>query len=176
MLTSGENVMDISQSDRTKSGKQFEKFVFDYIDKTCLSKHNISVFSGSDIQSVRPDIYQKIRLSPACGGFIGDVDILLFDEDIKSPLLIISTKTSIRERLYQVLCTKYMYSGIYPNIQVWFVTKDISNELNYTRQPFKLATYFNIPCYVSRTDGYFGGVVKPLSDLNSDLKHIYCKC
>lgn len=176
---------DAAQSARTKSGKAFEKYVFGLIPVEALNKSGKTAYLGSALKKERPLIATQLTINPTyCGGFLGDVDIVVYDEIAHTPVLIISTKTSIRERTYQVMCTKSMYQRIFPNISVWFVTKNSGEELGKWKDEFgsqqhplqsrKLVTTYNIPCYVEDQRTIEGGMIKHLSHLNDDIKRIYC--
>ena len=175
-----ETKKDTTQSERAASGYKFEQEIYNYILKVLdipLKSHNKILLFGGTLKKDRPDIYQKLVFAPTTGGFTGDIDIVMFDESTKIPCLIISTKTSIRERFYQVLCTQYMYSILYPSIRIWFVTKDSQLEFgtpNTPRQARKMAEYFNIPCYVDNINTTCGGNIKPLSKIVDDIRVVFC--
>jgi hypothetical protein len=172
------------QSLKIYNGKNFEKFVYGYINsgiKVQLESKHISLLYGGNIISERPDVYGLLECYTSTGSFIGDVDILLYDEYTHKPLLIISTKTSVRERFYQVAYTYMLYKQKYPNILLWFVTEDSSKtgsefgtDLN-PRQARKVAAYHNIPIYSTNPCTSYSGNVKPFNTLNTDIIRVFCK-
>lgn len=173
-------VTDKSQSERSASGYRYEHEVFSMIPLSVLHNSGISAYLGRELVSLeRRDIRKQIVVAPTMnGGFVGDVDILLYDEIKKQPILIVSTKTSIRERMYQVLCTKTMYQQMYPNIQVWFVTKNIGNEFGSNdrpKHPRKLVHYYNIPCYIGSGSDETDSIIKDVLEFPVDIVKVFCK-
>jgi hypothetical protein len=186
--TSSDDVSD-DQRKRNESGTALELSTFYNLKKESelkLEEYHMSLLYGKTLKSERPDIWGRMEFYTPGGSFVGDIDIVLYHEYEHKPILIISTKTSLRERLYQVLCTYFMYKEKYPGILVWFVTDDVGrgknkrwqSELGSEIKPTKprmLGNRYNIPIFSSNTNTSYGGCVKPISQLSKDIIRVFCK-
>lgn len=173
---------------RVIDGANLENKVYNDINNALsdkLKEHKKSLHLGRTLRSTRKDIFKKMCIYSINKSFDGDTDIIIYDEKHDIPEMIISTKTSIRERFYQVAYTRYLYREKYPNIEIWFVTnenkgiktKDGSwkSELGTEQRPTKprqLGNYHHIPIFSSNAKTNFGGCVKPYSDLNKEISKV----
>lgn len=180
-------MVDVAQQKRTVEGNAFEVVVYDMISqktKECLYKNGKTIYLGKKLGSFgRNDIRKQMTFDPAINeGFVGDIDIVIYDEELKRPDLIISTKKSSRERVYQVAFTLQLYREVFPKIQLWYVTNDNVEKnpefgtIDKPNKPRQLALHLNMPCYVNaERENYFGGVVKPIALLDSDIVKVFCR-
>lgn len=179
----------LAQSNRSRDGRSLELDTIQIIShlEEILETHHISILDGHCLSTDRPDVYNRISFRSLNGLFVGDIDIVLYDEYKHEPVLIISTKTSFRERFYESLCTLLMYKVDYPRIQVWVVTNDngrmssdkkwhseLGTDISPTKQR-QLGAYYHIPIYSRNPQTSFGGGVKPISMLCDDIKRVFCK-
>jgi hypothetical protein len=168
-----------AQSRRSKNGYNFEKAVFDQIsseigdnDKILLLKPKTQVYLPG---SKRPQRFTCMQITTPYGEIIGDTDIVVYHTKRKLPLMLVSCKTSIRERLAQSMFHWMLYKNKFPDIKLFFVTQDKDEEFGTMTKPTKnriLAESQNVHCYSTNPKTECTGVVHPFEFLIIDIKRI----
>jgi hypothetical protein len=168
-----------AQAKRSKGGYRFEKQVAEYLDAEIGSHPKINLLRPRSRAylpgSTRPHTFSCMQITTPYGDIIGDTDIVVYHVKRKTPLMLISCKTSLRERLAQSLFHYYLYKKIYPNIKLFFVTKDKSLELGTFDRPNKnriLLESENVYCYSQNPHTNIGGCVQPYSNMIIDIKRL----
>ncbi|HNX17635.1 MAG TPA: BsaWI family type II restriction enzyme [Methanoregula sp.] len=168
-----------AQRKRSKGGYKFEKEVFEYLDAEIGSNPKINLLRPRSRAylpgSTRPHTFSCMQITTPYGDIIGDTDIVVYHVRRKTPLMLISCKTSLRERLAQSLFHFYLYRKIYPNIKLFFVTKDKSLEMGSIEKPNKnriLLESENVYCYTQNPNTKTGGCVKPFGNMVIDIKRM----
>jgi len=174
-----QNDNSAAQSRRSKGGYSFEKEVFEYLyteignhPKINLLRPRSKVYLPG---SKRPHTFSCMQITTSHGDIIGDTDIVVYHVKRKLPLMLISCKTSLRERLAQSLFHYYLYRKNYPNIKLFFVTKDNSLELGSLEKPNKnriLIESEGVYCYSQNSQTQFGGCVHPYENMIVDIKRM----
>jgi hypothetical protein len=183
-LVGAENITDAqansdAQGRRSKAGSNFEEEVFNYL--------NSELGDNPKIRLLRPRTQVYLpgskRKCPFCcmqintpfGDVIGDTDIVVFHVKRNTPLIIVSCKTSLRERLASSLYNLHLYRKKYPDIKLFFVTKDNDLEFGKEKRPNKnriLAISEGIFCYSQNPKTDFGGCIHPFEYMIIDIKRM----
>ena len=168
-----------AQSRRSKNGAAFEKEVYDHLDKEIGSHPKIKLLRPRTRVylpgSKRPHELSCMQITTPYGDIIGDTDIVVYHTTRKIPLMIVSCKTSIRERLAQSILHLYLYKKMYPNIKLFFVTLDTDVEfgtLDKPRKPRILAESENVYCYSTNPLTAMGGCIHPFENMIVDIKRM----
>jgi hypothetical protein len=178
-MEKNKNDNSIAQSLRSKSGYRFEKEVFEYLDDEIGNHPKINLLRPRTKAylpgSTRPHTFSCMQITTPYGDIIGDTDIVVYHTKRKTPLMLISCKTSLRERLAQSLFHYYLYKKTYSNIKLFFVTKDKSLELGTLERPNKnriLLESESVYCYSLNDHTEFGGCVHPFENMIVDIKRM----
>jgi hypothetical protein len=168
-----------AQSRRSKGGYSFEKEVFDYLKAEIGNHPKINLLRPRSRVylpgSTRPHTFSCMQITTTYGDIIGDTDIVVYHVKRKIPLMLISCKTSIRERLAQSLFHLYLYRKKYPDIKLFFVTKDNDLELGSIAEPNKnriLLESESVYCYSRNPETELGGCVHPFESMVVDIKRM----
>ena len=117
-----------------------------------------------------------LQIHTAAGSIIGDTDILIYDTKLKRPVIIISCKHSVRERITESLYYKRLYDELYGSkIKLFFVTADPDTEFGTNEKPTKpriLATKEDAFVFSTNPKTSFGGVVKPIDSLVNEIYRV----
>lgn len=131
--THGSDNNSDAQSRRVINGNSFEAEVYNYLNqeignhpKIKLLRPRTKVYLPG---STRPHTFSCMQVTTTYGDIVGDTDIVVYHVNRRTPLMLISCKTSLRERLAQSLFHLYLYRKKYPDIKLFFVTKDNDLEL-----------------------------------------------
>jgi hypothetical protein len=169
----------IAQGLRSSGGYSFEKEVFEYLNAEIGSHPKINLLRPRTKAylpgSTRPHTFSCMQITTPYGDIIGDTDIVVYHMTRKKPLMLISCKTSLRERLAQSLFHYYLYRKTYPNIKLFFVTKDKSLELGSLEKPNKnriLLESENVYCYSQNARTKIGGCVQPFNNMIKDIRRM----
>jgi len=168
-----------AQSRRSKNGYSFESEVYDYLNneignhpKIKLLRPRTKVYLPG---STRPHTFSCMQITTTHGDIIGDTDIVVYHVKRNTPLMLISCKTSIRERLAQSLFHLYLYRKKYSDIKLFFVTKDNDLELGTLKKPNKnriLIESEGVYCYSQNPLTEIGGGVHPFENMIVDIKRM----
>lgn len=168
-----------AQSNRSKNGNAFEKEVFDFLMKEIGQHPKIKLLRPRTKVylpgSKRPQELSCMQINTPYGDIIGDTDIVVYHTKRGMPLMLISCKTSIRERLSQSIFHLYLYRKKHPDIKLFFVTKDNDLEFGTMDKPNKtriLAESENIYCYSTNPLTCYGGCVHPFKTMIVDIKRM----
>ncbi|MFA6332934.1 MAG: BsaWI family type II restriction enzyme [Methanoregula sp.] len=169
-----------AQSRRVLSGNEFEREIFDYIKKEIGDNPNVSILKpkthvyppGSD----RDYEFSCMQILTPHGDVIGDTDIVIFDRKRNKPLILVSCKISLRERMSQSLFHWFLYKAEKdPEIKLFFVTKDPDLEFGTRENPRKwgvLAAHLGVYCYSQNPLTESWGTVYPFKNMIKDLKRM----
>lgn len=168
-----------SQSRRSKSGYAFEKEIFDYLTKEIglnpkikLLRPRTQVYLPG---SKRPQELSCMQINTTYGSIIGDTDIVIYHTKRAIPLMLVSCKTSIRERLTQSLFHLYLYRKKHPDIKLFFVTKDNDLEFGTIDKPNKnriLVESEGVYCYSTNPLTGYGGAIHPFEQMIITIKQM----
>ncbi len=169
----------VAQGLRSRGGYSFEKNVYDYLNAEIGNHPKINLLRPRTKAylpgSVRPQTFSCMQINTPYGDIIGDTDIVVYHVKRRTPMMLISCKTSLRERLAQSLYHYYLYRKTYPNIKLFFVTEDKSLELGSFHKPKKnriLLESENVYCYSTNPQTDFGGCVHPFENMIKDIKRM----
>jgi hypothetical protein len=168
-----------TQSKRSKDGHEFENFIFNILERELGINPKIKLLRPrSQVYlpgSKRPHELSCMQITTPYGDIVGDTDIVIYHTKRGLPLMIISCKLSIRERLSQSIFHLYLYRKKYPDIKLFFVTKDKDLELGTLAKPNKnriLAESENVYCYSLNKETCFGGCIHPFETMITDIKRM----
>jgi len=168
-----------AQSHRSKNGNDFEREIFDYLEKEIGSHPKIKLLRPRTHVYLpgtkRPHTFSCMQIMTPYGDIVGDTDIVVYHIKRETPLMLISCKTSIRERLTQSIFHLYLYRKKYSDIKLFFVTKDSDLELGTMKKPNKnriLAESENVYCYSKNPNTGFGGCIHPFETMIVDIKRM----
>jgi len=157
-----------AQSLRSGTGHSYQNDVYDRLCHGLKNMPLIDVVKPGATASALPSLLMRSSI----GTFIPDIDIVVVNKVTRNPFVIISTKTSIRERLTGTFYTKRVMSDKYPGIPVILVTCDKDLEfgtLDKPRRPRIECAYENIIVYSDNPDTELGMGIKSTDDLISDI-------
>ncbi|MDD1703197.1 MAG: BsaWI family type II restriction enzyme [Methanoregula sp.] len=168
-----------AQGRRSKAGNKFELEVYEYLNKE-LGDHPKIRLLRPRTQVYLPGSRRKcpfccMQINTSFGDIIGDTDIVVYHVKRNTPLIIVSCKTSIRERLASSLYNLHLYRKKYPDIKLFFVTKDNDLEFGKEKKPNKnriLAISEGIFCYSQNPKTDFGGCIHPYENMIVDIKRM----
>jgi len=168
-----------AQRNRSKSGNDFEKEIFDFLEKEIGQHPKIKLLRPRTKVylpgSKRPQELSCMQINTPYGDIIGDTDIVIYHTKRNLPLMLISCKTSIRERLAQSIFHLYLYRKKHADIKLFFVTKDNDLEFGTMDKPNKpriLAESENIYCYSTNPLTCYGGCIHPFETMIVDIKRM----
>ena len=168
------------QARRVNNGNEFERGIFEYLNKEIGDNPNIALLKprtqvyppGSE----RAYEFSCMQIITPLGDVIGDTDIVVYHNKRKKPLILISCKVSLRERLSQSLFHLFLYQTFkYKDLKLFFVTKDPDLEFGTKERPRKwgvLAAYLNVYCYSQNPKTECWGTIYPFENMIKDLKRI----
>jgi hypothetical protein len=182
MINKSENQQNNSdaQSRRVTSGNEFEHKIFEYIQNEIKDNPNIVLLKpkthvyppGSD----RDYDFSCMQIMTPHGDIIGDTDIVVYDKTRKKPLILVSCKISLRERMSQSLFHWFLYKAEKdPEIKLFFVTKDPDLEFGSRENPRKwgvLAAHLGVYCYSQNPKTECWGTIFPFNNMIKDLKRM----
>jgi hypothetical protein len=178
-IQNGADDNSAAQSRRSRGGYSFEKAVYDYLNTEIGDHPKINLLRPRTKAylpgTTRPHTFSCMQITTPYGDIIGDTDIVVYHTTRKKPLMLISCKTSLRERLAQSLFHYYLYKKTYPNIKLFFVTKDKSLELGSLDKPNKnriLLESENVYCYSDNPRTKFGGCVQPFDYMIINIRRM----
>ncbi|MFA4849711.1 MAG: BsaWI family type II restriction enzyme [Methanoregula sp.] len=178
-VNSVENNSD-AQSRRVISGNEFEREIFEYIKNEIGDNGDIAILKpkthvyppGSD----RDYEFSCMQIKTPHGDVIGDTDIVVFDRKRNKPLILVSCKISLRERMSQSLFHWFLYKAEKdPEIKLFFVTKDPDLEFGTRENPRKwgvLAAHLGVYCYSQNPETESWGTIYPFGNMIRDLKRM----
>lgn len=170
------------QSGVQKRGRKFQNYVYRWI-KSELKDPRISVLQPNcatvypkDKKCPRKSLFPCLQIHTPIGSIIGDTDIVIYNKELKKPVIIISCKHSVRERITESLYYKNLYDELYgSNIKLFFVTADPDTEFGTDTKPTKP----RIPAmkegafvFSQNPKTSFSGVVKPFDSLISEIYRV----
>lgn len=169
----------VAQSKRAKSGNEFEHEIYDYLSNELKDNSKIKLLRPRTQVylpgSKRPHELSCMQITTPYGDIVGDTDIVVYHTKRGIPLMIVSCKTSIRERLTQSIFHLYLYRKKYPDIKLFFVTKDNDLEFGTIKKPNKnriLAESENVYCYSKNPSTEYGGCIHPFDSMIVDIKRM----
>jgi len=168
-----------AQGRRSKAGNKFELDVYEYLIRE-LGDHPKIRLLRPRTQVYLPGSKRKcpfccMQINTPFGDVIGDTDIVVYHVKRNTPLIIVSCKTSLRERLASSLYNLHLYRKKYPDIKLFFVTKDNDLEFGTEKKPNKnriLAISEGIYCYSQNPKTDFGGCIHPFDNMVIDIKRM----
>ncbi len=183
-LKEAENISDAqgnsdAQGRRAKAGSSFEEEVFNYLNKELGDNPKIRLLRPRTLVylpgSKRKCPFCCMQINTPFGDVIGDTDIVVFHVKRNIPLIIVSCKTSLRERLASSLYNLHLYRRKYSDIKLFFVTKDNDLEFGTEKKPNKnriLSISEGIFCYSQNPKTDFGGCIHPFEYMIIDIKRM----
>ena len=169
------------QSLRALSGTGFQNAIYKWL-KGKIHHDNVSILQPKRLQPILPNKRRPphqffcLQLHTPIGSIIGDTDIVVFDKAAKKPIIIISCKRSIRERLTESLYYKGLYERMYGiRLPLFVVTDDPDLEFGTGEKPKKariLATFENAFIYSTNPKTEVSGCVKYIDSLINDIYRI----
>jgi hypothetical protein len=168
------------QRRRKKSGEEFEREIFEYIKKEIGDHPKITLLQPRTHVyppgSKRNYEFSCMQIKTANGDVIGDTDIVVYHKTHKKPLILISCKTTFRERMAQSLFHWYLYrQELHSDLKLFFVTTDRDLEFGTKERPKKwgvLAAYLNVYCYSKNPKTEHWGTIYPFENMIVDLKRM----
>jgi hypothetical protein len=168
------------QSRRVTNGNEFEREIFDYLKseigdnpKIMLLQPRTHVYPPG---SERPHTFSCMQITTAWGDVIGDTDIVVYHKKRQKPLILISCKTSLRERIAQSLFHWFLYRDMgHTDLKLFFVTRDPDLEFGTKERPRKwgvLANSLGVYCYSQNPLTECWGTIQPFEHMIADLKRI----
>jgi len=163
------------QSKASKSGNDFQHQIFQKIiseikdPKFMILQPRSSVYLPGNEK--RPRHFSCLEIVTPIGSFIGDTDIVIFNKLRHKPVLIISCKTSVRERITQSLYYSRLYRDKYGLIPFFLITKDVKGEFGTEKKAGKariLAEHERMWVFTENIKT-IGGCVKPLDSLIQEI-------
>ena len=169
-----------AQSRRAISGNKFEREIFEYLKKEIGDNPKISLLQPKTHVyppgSKRLHEFSCMQIMTPLGDVIGDTDIIVYHNTKKKPLILISCKTSLRERMSQSLFHLFLYKSLkYTDLKLFFVTKDPDLEFGTKKRPKKwgvLAAFLGVYCYTQNPLTECWGTIYPFEYMIRDLKRI----
>jgi hypothetical protein len=169
----------IAQGLRSKKGYDFEMEVYDYLKNEIGNHPNIRLLRPKTQVylpgSKRNYSFSCMQITTSFGDVVGDTDIVVYHQKQKTPLMLISCKTSLRERLASSLYNLHLYRKKYPDIKLFFVTQDNDLELGKLKKPNKnriLVLSEGIYCYSKNPKTEFGDSIYPFENMIIDIKRM----
>ncbi len=174
------------QSFVAKSGKELERWVFDYLNKE-LEKDGIKVIHGDEIKDNKakyPGLYEYLAIPTKESepkSEWGDIDLVAVDSSDNYPIAIISCKTSFHGRFTETFFYSLLFR-ILTRVKFVLVTMDAGrgqkekwqSELGSEEKPTKdrkMASTFLDGLYTTNEKTKLGGIVKFITDLPKDLRY-----
>ncbi|MFA4850874.1 MAG: BsaWI family type II restriction enzyme [Methanoregula sp.] len=178
-ILTGENNNSIAQGLRSKKGYDFETEISDYLASELgneplirLLRPRTKVYLPG---SKRNYDFSCMQITTSFGDVIGDTDIVVYQQKRATPLMLISCKTSLRERLASSLYNLHLYRRKYPDIKLFFVTNDNDLELGSPEKPNKnriLVLSEGVYCYSKNPKTKFGPSVYPFENMIIDIRRM----
>ena len=138
-------VRDPEQSWKPFKGKLLEEILMEYL-KEEIEKLGIGIVKGVELEKADkrlPECLSKVKRGIVVdfgefGMYLPDADLIIYDPQECKPIAIISSKTTLRERIAQTgyWKLKLASSCITRNVRVFFITLDEDGDLTI-RKPAK---------------------------------------
>jgi len=168
------------QSLRVNNGNKFEREIFEYLKKEIGDNPKISLLQPKTHVyppgSKRLHEFSCMQITTPFGDVIGDTDIVVYHNTRKKPLVLISCKTSLRERLSQSLFHLFLYRTLkYNDLKLFFVTKDPYLEFGTKKRPRKwgvLAAHLGVYCFSQNPKTECWGSIQPFENMIVEIKRI----
>ena len=171
------------QSYVSTSGKNWEIVVMDFVNDH-FSKNSIplNVIRGRGLKNKHKELWNNLAIQVKDGKVEGDVDlVVVHTEKPHIPLAVISCKTSLHGRFSETLFYSVVWKQMIPKIAVVFATPDKGrqskkqwqSEWGTQEKPTKdraLAEKYLDGVYIRHDSSSYGGKIKKLDELPSDLK------
>lgn len=178
------DTVDGRQSYVTKSGREWEDAVKDFVNKRLQSSGSeLAVIRGDEIPK-NSELWRKLAIpvgKPSSREKIwGDVDLVVIEKSQK-PVGVISCKTSLHGRLSESLFYAVVLKDLVSSIKFVLATPDKGrqqksgiwqSEWGSEEEPTKdrlLGSHYLDGVYVLNRNTKMGGMIKPLEDLPKDL-------
>jgi hypothetical protein len=164
------------QRTRTYNGLEFEREIFEYVRDKLKDVPYLTVAFGKRLATDYPEVRRLLLLHTPAKSVSVDADVIIIDNRINQPVVIVSCKTTARERPYQSFYCARVYRSMYPRLVFCFVTEDNDKrgpEWGTDEKPRLhrvLCTYENIFVYSRSPRTKLGGCVRKFSDLIPDIK------
>jgi hypothetical protein len=173
------------QSYVSTSGKDWELVVMDFVnDSFSKGKIPLKVIRGKGLKTKNPELWDNLAIPVNNGKKVeGDVDLIVVNvDDPNVPLAVISCKTSLHGRFSETLFYANVWKQMMPGFIVVFATPDKgrqagdgnwASEWGTEEQPTKdrqLGEKYLDGIYVKHAKTSYGGKIKKLEELPSDLK------
>jgi hypothetical protein len=169
-----------AQARRVNNGNKFENEIYEYLQREIgenkriiLLKPKTHVYPPG---SEKPPEFSCMQIFTAFGDVIGDTDIVVYDKKLKKPLILVSCKTSFRERMSQSLFHLFLYqSKKHKDLKLFFVTQDPDLEFGSKDHPRKwgvIAADLGVYCYSQNPNTECWGTIYPFDNMIKDLKRI----
>ncbi len=162
-------------------GTDFQNAIYNWLIEN-IKHDNVSILQPKRLKPVLPNErgppnkFFCLQLHTPIGSIIGDTDIVVFDKAAKKPIIIISCKRSIRERLTESLYYKGLYERMYGiRLPLFIVTDDPDLEFGTEKKPRKariLATFENAFVYSTNPETEASGCVKSIDSLVNDVRRV----
>jgi hypothetical protein len=163
------------------TGHDFQNDIYNWLIEN-IHHDNVSILQPKKLKPILPNRRQPpnkffcLQLHTPIGSIIGDTDIVVFDRAAKKPIIIISCKRSIRERLTESLYYKGLYERMYGiRLPLFVVTDDPDLEFGTGEKPKKariLATFENTFVYSTNPETEVSGCVKFIDSLINDVRRV----
>lgn len=159
------------QSWRTKSGEFLEIFVVKFLDDT-IENSELEVNREVNLPK---EVINNLKLNFQGEKKLPDIDVVIHANN--KPLLVLSCKTTPRERVSQTLFWKYAVDDKLLNPpRFYFVTMDKDKELKKSQKWRIIMGDIIDCCYVINEKDYsFGESFKHFSDITEDISNINYK-
>ena len=166
------------QSKASRSGNAFQreiyKMILDQVKDPNLSVNQPSttiVKAGKKKRKGKQ--FPCLLIHTPIASFIGDTDIVVFNKRKQVPAVIISCKTSIRERIAQALYSARLYRAQHgENLPFYLVTRDPGLEFGSEQKPKKalvMVWHERISVYTMNPRTVTGGPIRPIDQLIPDI-------
>jgi len=178
-------VKDFEQSWKPTKGKALERLIF-YILEDEVKKLNLKIFYGhtlerTKLKNLSYELEQvKRHLFIDYGEFgtcLPDADLIVYDPQTNLPVVIISSKTTLRERIAQTAYWKFKLNETHSTryIKMFFVTPDDDSDLSKPSEDNKPRMIVEVELdgsYVLSDNVLESKKVKKFSELIHDLRKL----
>jgi hypothetical protein len=169
----------LAQSERNKHGNRYEREIYEFVLEGLKNDPTIEVTSPGKTSKNK-----ELRVVTQLGSFIPDVDILISDKKSGIPIIVISTKTTLRERVALTAYALRLLRDRHPKLIGILVaeckdefekksgklkTPELGSDSNPNR-PRIAALYENIRIFVDNEKIPLGIGVRPRSELIDYIK------
>lgn len=171
-----------AQARRAKHGRDYEIAMFNFVSEGLKELDNIIVLHPGTKANGVPNIQTNTHLGP----FIPDIDILIVDKATKMPRVVISVKTSMRERITGSLYSFRLLRDKNPSLDCIVALEGAREYDSKTNKPKPLelgsdekptrprqeAIYENVRIFVDNPEIKMGIGVRPRSELIDYIKSL----